>query len=64
MKYYACVDWNESTQTCTTHAYVDVPTLLPLMSIQEGQNIGMSLVFLFVSIRVVMMLGKAAKDQV
>lgn len=64
MKVYACVEWNETTSTCSAHAYVDMPQLLPAFPADVGHAIGWKLVGLYVAIRVTRMLGHAIKDRI
>lgn len=64
LKVYACVQWDEPTQTCTTHAYIDPPTVLPTLSAADGYEIGMKLVWVYVTIRVVTLLREAITDRI
>jgi hypothetical protein len=64
LKVYACVDWDASTETCTTHAYIDPPTILPTLSAADGYEIGMKLVWVYVSVRVVTLLREAITDRI
>ena len=64
MKVYACTEWDEPTQTCSAHAYVDMPGVLPVLAIEDAQVIGLKLVALFVCVRVVRMLGQAINNRI
>lgn len=64
LKVYACVDWDATTETCTTHAYIDPPTIIPMMTAEQGAEIGWHIVFLFVAVRIVVMLREAIADRI
>ena len=64
LKVYACVEWNATTETCTTHAYIDPPTVIPTLSAADGYVIGLKLVWLYVAIRVIVILREAITDRI
>lgn len=64
LKVYACVQWDAATETCGAHAYVDPPTLLPPLTVDEGASLGVKLLMLFVAVRAVVMIREAARDRI
>lgn len=63
LKVYACVDWDEANQTCTTHAYIDPPTVLPTMSAEDGYEIGWLMIECYLAIKLISMLRYAMTDR-
>ncbi|MEG3191618.1 hypothetical protein [Lysobacter sp. D1-1-M9] len=64
LKVYACVEWDEPTGTCSAHAYIDPPTIIPTMTAEEGLYVGWQLVTLYVVVRVVVLLREAIRDRI
>lgn len=64
LKVYACVAWDEPTATCSAHAYIDPPTVLPTLTVEEGALIGLKFVTLYVAVRVVTLVREAFTDRI
>lgn len=64
MKVLACVEYDPQTEACTAQAWIDPPTLLPPLSVEDGAVIGMKLVWVFVTIKVVAYIREAYADRI
>lgn len=64
LKVYACVDWDQVTETCAAHAYIDPPTLLPPMTVEDGAAIGWAMLKAYLVVKLIAMLREAAADRI
>jgi hypothetical protein len=64
LKVYACVDWDVATETCAAHAYIDPPSVIPMLTVEQGNVLGFKLACVFISIRAVMYLKEAINDRI
>jgi hypothetical protein len=46
-KILACVEWNDATNTCTTQAWIDQPSLVPPLTVDDARSIGFAFAFLW-----------------
>ena len=64
LKVYACVDWDAVTETCAAHAYIDPPTVIPTMTAEQGNEIGLAIFGAVVIVRCVVLLREAWADRI
>lgn len=64
LKVYACVQWDAATETCAAHAYIDPPSVIPTLTAEQGAEIGLKLVGMYVAIRVIVLLRETITDRI
>ncbi len=61
-KILACVAYDETTDTCTTQAWIDQPSLLPSLTIEQGFQIGGSIALLWATAFIFRFVRKPLKE--
>lgn len=64
MKVLACVEFHPDTEACTAQAWIDPPTLLPPLSAEDGAAIGIQLVWVYATVKAVVLIREAFSDRI
>lgn len=64
LKVRACVDWDAATETCTAEAYIDPPTVIPMMTVEQGHEIGFAVFAAVAMVKAVSLIREAVTNRI
>lgn len=59
LKVWACLEFDTASGTCTSEGWIEPPTVIPSMTVDDAQTIGMSIALLWATAFGVRMLKRA-----